>query len=57
MIYKELPPAERFNRLLLDDRIAEVARTANEYQLQVPGMTRDEALRLAEKHVQKSPVI
>lgn len=50
-----MTPKERERRDLRqhDDRIQREAALAAEYQKQQPGMTRDEALRLAAAHVAK----
>ena len=42
---------ERLDRARQDERIAREAALAAEYQRQHPDMSRDEALRLAIKHV------
>lgn len=42
---------ERRDRAAQDRRVAEESRLASEYQRQVPGMSRSEALRIAAKHV------
>ena len=54
MSYSKLVPAwNRLHERRHDERIQAEARAAAEYQRQVPGMTRSEALRLAIASVAK----